>query len=101
LKDDATVQEIVKIPIASISKFESEHLATKWLLKQYGEKENLYGYCLADVKKESKPFRFPKNRSIWFTCCYDQYACLKNWATDACIKLLFRQTGNRKLLAKV
>ena len=30
------------------------------------EKPALYGYYLTAVKKESKPFRYNPNRSIWF-----------------------------------
>ena len=63
----ATVQEIVEMPIAKIPEYESQHLATEWLLKQYGDKEALYGYCLTDVKKENKPFLYPRSGSIWFT----------------------------------
>jgi hypothetical protein len=63
----ATVQEIIGIPLARIPEYENEHLATKWLSKQYGDKEPLYGYCLTEVKKENKPFMYHKNRSIWFT----------------------------------
>jgi hypothetical protein len=74
----ATVTEIVEILLAEIPKYKSKHLATKWLLEHYGNKEDankvkkkksdiLYGYFLTDVKKENKPFKYPKNRSIWFT----------------------------------
>ena len=63
----ATVKEIVEIPLSKIPKYESKHLATEWLLKQYGDKEALYGYCLINVKKETKPFMYTKNRSVWFT----------------------------------
>ena len=60
----ATVQEIIEIPFERISKYESEHLATKWLLKQYRNKETLYGYCLSCVKKNYRVFPYPKSASI-------------------------------------
>jgi hypothetical protein len=74
----ATVKEIVEIPMAKIPNYESKHLATKWVLDSYGNKEyannvkkeksdTLYGYCLENVKKESKAFPYPKSASIWFT----------------------------------
>ena len=45
----AFVQEIVEIPLARIPKYESKHIATKWLLQRYGNKGALYGYCLSEV----------------------------------------------------
>jgi hypothetical protein len=73
----ATVKEIVEIPLSKIPKYESKHLATKWLLERYGNKEDvnnvkmknsdsLYGYCLTNVKKENNAFAYPKSASIWF-----------------------------------
>ena len=62
----ATVREIIEIPLAKISKYESKHLATEWLLKRYGDKNILYGYCLKNVKKENRSFLYSKNASIWF-----------------------------------
>jgi hypothetical protein len=55
----ANVKEIIEIPMAKIPNYESKHLATKWLLQRYGNKQALYCYCLTDVKKENKPFEYP------------------------------------------
>jgi hypothetical protein len=63
----ATVQEIIEIPLADISNYERNHVATKWLLECYGNKQILYGYCLKQIKKETKLFFYPENSSIWFT----------------------------------
>ncbi|MGA3289747.1 MAG: ASCH domain-containing protein [Candidatus Bathyarchaeia archaeon] len=62
----ATVQEILEIPLAEVSKYQRHHLATDWLLARYGDRETLYGYCLMDVKREKTPFNYTKSGSIWF-----------------------------------
>ena len=63
----ANIKEILEIPMAKIPNYESKYLATKWLQKQYADKETLHGYCLTNIKKETNYFPYPKSGSIWFT----------------------------------
>ena len=63
----ATVTEKIKIPFSEIMNYQNEHLATLQDFKElgYDKKEFLYGYRLTNVTRESNPFPYPKNRSIW------------------------------------
>lgn len=60
------VQEITDIPYSKISEYESQHLATEWLRKQYQGKNILYGFVLKEVKREKEPFPYSKSSGIWF-----------------------------------
>jgi hypothetical protein len=62
----ATVKEIVKFPFSEISNCEDQHCATGWLEKHYRERIFLYGFVLANVKTEKKPFPYPESHGITF-----------------------------------
>lgn len=62
----ATVTDVIKIPYSQISKYENQHLATKWLIARYSGRDHLYGYILRDMKRETKLFPYQKSPSICF-----------------------------------
>ena len=62
----ANVKEVIKIPFSEISKYEEQHCANDWLKEHYGGRIFLYGFVLANVKKEKKPFPYPKSHGVTF-----------------------------------
>jgi len=62
----ATVKDVIEIPFLEIAKYESQHLATKWLASHYSGKKMIYGYVLENAKREPNPFPYPKSPAITF-----------------------------------
>jgi hypothetical protein len=61
-----TVKEVVKFPFSEIDRYEKHHHATKFLREHYRESNFLYGFVLANVKTEKRPFPYPKSHGITF-----------------------------------
>jgi len=64
----ATVKDIKTIPYNDIPQFQHLHLAAAWLMKQYRGKNEVYGYVLENVTKETRTVKYPRSYgSVWFS----------------------------------
>ena len=62
----ATVKAIIPFSFSEITKYETQHRATEWLKEHLNGRKTLYGFVLFNVKKEKKPFPYPKSKGVTF-----------------------------------
>lgn len=64
----AFIEEILKIPFSKIMNYRNEHQATLQDFQKlgYDKKHFVYAYRLTQVRRESNPFPYPRNPSIFF-----------------------------------
>ena len=66
VKGYALVKDIITIAYNDIPKYQSQHLATQWLMGHY-KGRTVYGYLLEEVRVEKRKVPYPRSYgSVWF-----------------------------------